>query len=273
MRETAERVSAESLGERLPVAGNDDVAELTVTINDMLDRLDQGVEAQRRLLSDVGHELKTPLTIVRGNIELMDSTRPEDVEEVRDLALDELDRMNRLVQDLSDASALYGRQPLRLETVDIAELLDQIAKKATAIAGAEVSLVESATGTATLDPARITQAMLQLAQNAVTHGGGRIELGSRRTSDRIEFRVRDHGAGVADPVKEEIFERFHRARDASGRAGSGLGLSIVRLIAQAHHGDATAQDAEGGGALFVLTVPTADLRERKDTDGLDPDRR
>lgn len=273
MRETAKRISAESLEERLPIVGNDDVAELTATINDMLDRLDGAVDAQRRLLSDVGHELKTPLTIVRGNIELLDPNDPDEVRETSELLLDELDRMNRLVQDLGEASALYGRQPLRLEAVELAELTEQIAKKAEGIVGAEVSVSECADGAATLDAARITQAVLQLAQNAVTHGGGRVELGSRRAGHRIEFRVRDHGPGIGDEAKPLVFERFHRERGAYSRAGSGLGLSIVRMIAQAHRGDVTVEDAEGGGALFVLTVVNADdSTERKDADGIDPHR-
>lgn len=272
MRETAQRISAESLEERLPVVGHDDVAELTVTINDMLDRLDGAVDAQRRLLGDVGHELKTPLTIVRGNIELMDPTRPDEVGEARELVLDELDRMNRLVQDLADASTLQGRKPLRLQRVDVAELFEQIARKASGIDGSRVTVTGAADGEAMLDPARITQAVLQLVQNAVTHGGGEIEIGSAFAGPRLEFRVRDHGPGVPDESKLAVFERFHRERDASGRAGSGLGLGIVHMIAQAHGGEVDVHDAEGGGACFVLGIPRSGRNEREADDGIDPHR-
>lgn len=278
MRETAERVSAESLGERLHVVGDDEVAELTVTINDMLDRLDHAVDAQRRLLSDVGHELKTPLTIVRGNIELMDPDRPDDVLEARELVLDELDRMNRLVQDLGEAATLYSRHPLSTERVEVSEFVEQIVRKARGIEGADVSVGSVPQGRAVLDPARITQAVLQLVQNAVTHGGGRVALDCTQEGGRLDFRVRDHGPGVADHAKTAIFERFHRERDArghdgGGRDGSGLGLDIVGMIARAHRGSVSVEDAEGGGALFVLSIPITEASERRDADGLDTHRR
>ena len=104
MRETAERVSGRERDERIPVEGRDDVSELARTMNDMLDRIDASLDAQRQLLSDVRHELRTPITIVRGHLELMDPLDPDDVRQTQELAVDELDRMNALVQDLSETS-------------------------------------------------------------------------------------------------------------------------------------------------------------------------
>lgn len=255
MRETAERVSAHSLDERIPVVGNDDVAELAETMNDMLDRLDDALEAQRRLLSDVGHELKTPITIVRGYIEVMDPDSPDDARETQALATDELDRMGRLVQDLAGAAALHGPSPVQRRPVDIADLLEQITRKAQGLVGAEVSLVSAADGVAFLDSNRITQAMLQLAQNAVTHGGGHVEIGSQTRGSTIEFWVRDHGPGVDDVAKQRVFDRFYRVADPATPGGSGLGLSIVQMIARAHGGTASVHDADGGGAEFRLRIP------------------
>lgn len=255
MRQTAERVSAQSLTERLPIVGNDDVADLTETMNDMLDRLDDALESQRQLLSDVGHELKTPITIVRGHLEVMDPQDPADTEETRTLVVDELERMGQLVQDLADAASLHGRAPVQLVPVDTADLLDQIARKARGIVGAEVSLGPVAHTVAHLDAARITQAMLQLAQNAVTHGGGRLEIGSQTDGQAVEFWVRDFGPGVPDADKPLVFERFHRGAGSRGPAGSGLGLNIVHVIARMHGGTVTVEDADGGGARFVLRVP------------------
>ena len=255
MRETADRVSAQSLTERLPIVGNDDVADLSETMNDMLDRLDDALESQRRLLSDVGHELKTPLTIVRGHLEVMDADDARDAEETRLLVVDELDRMGRLVQDLAAAASLHGPAPVQLVPVDTDDLLDQISRKATGIVGAEVTHGAGAHVVASLDPARITQAMLQLAQNAVTHGGGRLEIGSDATDSAVEFWVRDFGPGVSDAEKPLVFDRFHRGRDADGSSGSGLGLNIVQVIARAHGGSARVEDAPGGGARFVIRVP------------------
>jgi len=258
MRETAERITAQSLDERLPVDGNDDVAELSETMNDMLDRIDDALESQRQLLSDVGHELKTPITIVRGNLEVMDPEDPDDARDTRQLAVDELDRMGRLVADLAAAAALHGPAPVQPKHVDVADLVRQISRKAQGIVGAEVKLGSVAEGSATLDAARITQAMLQLAQNAVTHGDGALEMGSRTVGESIEFWVRDEGAGVPDDAKQRIFERFQRGADAAARSGSGLGLHIVQVIARAHHGTAHVEDADGGGAVFILRVPRGD---------------
>lgn len=120
---------------------------------------------------------------------------------------------------------------------------------------AAMTLGPVARRTAMLDPARITQAMLQLAQNAVTHGGGRIEMGSAAVADTVELWVRDHGPGVADEAKSQVFERFQRGTEAQVRSGSGLGLHIVQVITRAHHGAVRVEDAPGGGALFILSVP------------------
>lgn len=253
MRETAERVSAQALSERLPVQGRDDVSELASTMNDMLDRLDRALDSQRQLLSDVGHELKTPITIVRGNLEVMDADDPADVRETRDLAIDELERMAMLVQDLAASAALHGPSPVTLAEVDAGELVQQIVRKAQGIDGAKVTTGAVADVVVRIDPGRITQAMLQLAQNGVTHGGGAIDIGSRVHDDMLELWVRDHGPGVPDADKTTVFDRFHRGDEE--HAGSGLGLNIVQVIARAHGGSARVDDAAGGGALFVIALP------------------
>ena len=253
MRETAERVSGQALDERLPIVGRDDVSELARTMNDMLDRIDASLGAQRKLVSDVRHELRTPITIVRGHLELMDPAHPDDVADTRELTMDELDRMSSLVQDLSEMAALEGRPELRPEPTDVGDLIDQIVRKARAIDGAAVSRRSSVTLVADVDPGRITQAMLQLVQNAVTHGGGQIEIGSRVTSDALELWVRDHGPGVPEDAKQKVFDRFFRGSEST--SGSGLGLHIVGAIAGAHGGTARVHDASGGGAVFVLSIP------------------
>lgn len=257
MRETATRVSARSLDERIPVVGKDDVADLARTMNAMLDRLDDALDSQRRLLSDVGHELKTPITIVHGHLEVMNPTDVDDVRSTQALTLDELDRMGRLVQDLSDAASLHGSAPVHLEPVDIGDLIEQIARKAQGIAGAEVERGKTAEGVVALDASRITQAMLQLAQNAVAYGGGRIVLGSRLSGRWLRLSVRDFGPGVPDDAKESVFDRFRRGATSEGVHGSGLGLNIVQLIARAHGGSVRVDDATGGGALFTISLPAA----------------
>jgi signal transduction histidine kinase len=255
MRETAERVSAQSLSERLPIEGRDDVSELAHTMNEMLDRLDEALDSQRRLLSDVGHELKTPLTIVRGHLEVVDPDDASDVRETRDLVVDELQRMADLVHDLAAAAALHGPAPVRPVPTDVDDLMRQILRKAEGIEGADAAMGARAEIVTSLDPARVTQAVLQLAQNAVTHGGGRMVLSSRVVDERLELSVRDFGPGVDDDAKQHVFDRFHRGAEASERAGSGLGLNIVQVIARAHGGSVRVVDAEGGGAEFVISLP------------------
>lgn len=259
MREVAERASGRALSERIPVRGSDDVSQLASTMNDMLDRLDGALDSQRSLLNDVGHELKTPITIVRGHVEVMDAENPADVRETRELVVDELDRMGRLVQDLARAAALHGPAPVRPVPIDAGDLMAQIIRNAAATPGANVVSGEIADIAVSLDAERITQAMLQLVQNAVTHGAGNVTIGSTVEGDSIEFWVRDEGPGVADDDKLRIFERF--ARGGSGHdgdeiaAGSGLGLSIVQTIARGHGGNARVVDAPGGGAVFIVRVP------------------
>jgi signal transduction histidine kinase len=259
MRETAEQVSAQSLSERLPIVGRDDVSELAQTMNDMLDRLDEALDSQRRLLSDVGHELKTPITIVRGYLEVVDPGDPADVRQTRDLAVDELERMGRLVQDLASAAALHGPSPVKAVPVDAGDLVHQIVRKIQGIGGADARAGRVADLVTALDPARITQAMLQLAQNAVTHGGGRMMVESRIDGARLELSVRDFGPGVPDEAKLHVFDRFVQGADADGAGGSGLGLNIVQLIARAHGGATRVVDAPGGGAMFTISLPLAPM--------------
>jgi signal transduction histidine kinase len=225
-------------------------------MNAMLDRLDDAVDSQRRLLHDVGHELKTPITIVRGYVEVMDPSDPTDVRETQALAVDELDRMGQLVQDLARSASLHGASPIAPRPVDVADLTHQVVRKAEGIEGASVSAGTHVDIVAALDSDRITQALLQLAQNAVTHGDGTVVIGSALAGPHLEFTVRDHGPGVPLGERDRVFERFYRGeegRDAS--SGSGLGLNIVQVIARAHGGSARVEDAEGGGALFVVSVP------------------
>ncbi len=269
MRDVAERSSAANLDERIPVGdGRDDVSQLAATVNRMLDRLGGALDSQRELLRDVGHELKTPITIVRGHLELVDPRDPADVAETRDLAIDELDRMARLVDDLRAAARLRDPGAFSIRPTDLAALTEQIAAKARAITGADIGdELSSAPVRAALDPDRITQAMLQLVANAVRHAQGPITIGSRVRGRDVELFVRDRGPGVPDELKAVIFDRFHRGvAQGRGDGGSGLGLSIVQLIAQTHGGRAWVADARSPlasgddprwGSEFILSLPGA----------------
>lgn len=259
LRETAQSITESDLSQRIPAKpGNDDITALTRTVNEMLDRLDSAFTGQRQFLDDAGHELKTPLTILQGHLELVDTANQEEVEATRELLLDEVDRMSRLVNDLTLLAKTDRPDFFTFEPVNIAPFTETVLDKVRGLAPRDWKVDESAHFMATIDPQRITQALVQLAQNAVKHTreGDQIAIGSSIDSRRgLRLWVRDTGAGVRDEDKEHIFERFARSVVPSGDEGFGLGLSIVRAIATAHGGAVHVEDAVPPGARFVLTLP------------------
>ncbi|CAN5276227.1 ATP-binding protein [soil metagenome] len=263
LRGAAERITESDLSERLPVAGNDDVSELTATVNDMLDRLEQAIVGQRQLLDDVGHELKTPLTIVRGHLEVLDGSDPADVAATRELAIDELDRMNGLVADISMLASVQRGTPDDTRPTDIRELTETVFRKASAFAGNDWRLVGAAEVVATIDADRVTQAWLQLASNASRYATPNtvIEIGSTLAGPMVRLFVRDAGPGIPAEAHERIFERFSRGTTPSepgrGDGGSGLGLAIVARIAESQGGTVDLDSALGRGSTFTLVLPVA----------------
>ncbi|MBT0771165.1 HAMP domain-containing protein [Kineosporia sp. J2-2] len=260
LRTTAERISHTDLTERIEVTGSDDVSELASTFNHMLDRLEHAFRAQQEFLDDAGHELKTPVTIIRGHLELMAADDPGDVEETRALVLDELDRMARLVQDLILLAQTRRPDFVRREPVAVDELMTEVLDKAVGLAARQWRLDEQTPAWIHADPQRITQGLLQLAHNAVkyTTEGQVIAFGSRAEDDVVHLWVRDTGPGVSAGDAARIFERFGRGTDARRVEGSGLGLSIVGAIAAAHDGSVALTSPPGEpGAVFTLTIPRA----------------
>jgi two-component system OmpR family sensor kinase len=223
----------------------------------MLDRVESAVVEQRRFVDDAGHELRTPITIVRGHLEVLDPADPEDVANTVELVDDELGRMNRMVSDLLLLARSEQPEFLRPEPVDLAALTEAIFDKVTGLGERDWVLDSVARVEAVLDPQRVTQAVVALADNAVHHtsDGARIALGSDHGPGVVRFWVADSGVGVAEEDRERIFERF--ARGGSGRRsdGAGLGLSIVRAIAVAHGGRVTLDSEPGRGATFTVEVP------------------
>ena len=258
LSETASRITAEDLGERIPVNGRDDVSALTETVNAMLDRIDDALTSQRQLLDDVRHELKTPITIVRGHLELLDETRPDDVRASRDIAIDELDRMAELVNDI-DALARVERQAVLTEPTDVSDFTALVFSKMQAIPARDWRLDEKANAIAPISPSRLTQAWLQLADNAAKYSpdGSAIHVGSTAYADTVEFWVADAGPGIPPGAEKRIFERFGRADTGRGIGGSGLGLPIVAAIARAHGGYVSLESSPRG-ARFGIVVPTLD---------------
>lgn len=277
LQHTAAGIGENDLTTRIPVTGSDDVSELTRTVNAMLDRLQRSFDSQRRLLDDVSHELRTPITIVRGHLELLDTRNADEIGSTRDLAIDELDRMNVLVDDIALLVKTSRPDFLRREPVDVGELTEQVLAKARALSPEhEWRSAGAAHRVVTLDPGRITQAWLQLAENAAKYApaGTAIELGSvvHRDGDRdtLELWVRDHGPGIPVEQLDRIFDRFARLEAGRGADGSGLGLSIVAAIAAAHGGRAYARNPPGVGARVAIALPAETAEE--ETDAAHPDR-
>ena len=257
LREAALRTSEEDLTQRVPVRGGDDVSQLAQAFNTMVGRLEEAFAEQRRLIDDAGHELRTPITIVRGHLELLDPSDPDEVTETRDLLLDEADRMGRLVEDLILLAKAEGERFVDPRSVDLAELTESILTKARGLAERDWRCDGAAPVVVSADPHRITQAVLQLAHNAVKFAPppGPIAIGSAAEGGIARLWVRDHGPGVEPGDRERIFERFGRAETGRGIEGSGLGLAIVKAIAEAHGGSVTVGQATGGGAIFTITLP------------------
>lgn len=256
--ETAHGITETDLSARIPAegAGNDELGRLAQTVNAMLDRVERGVSAQRRFVDDAGHELRTPITIVRGHLEVMDTGDADDVRATVALVDDELERMNRMVSDLLLLARAEQPAFLHPREVDVGELTEEVRDKVDRLGPRNWALDGPARVVARLDPQRITQALVALADNACryTGPGDRIGIGSAVVGDELRFTVADSGHGVAPADRERIFDRFARGTGARSE-GSGLGLSIVRAIAVAHGGDVTVGDTPGGGATFTVAIP------------------
>jgi signal transduction histidine kinase len=256
VRLAAQEISETDLSRRIEVEGKDDVAELAHTFNGMLDRLEIAFDAQRQFLNDASHELRTPITIVQGHLELLDAD-PTTREESIALVMDELDRMRRMVDDLLTLAKSDRPNFLRPTEVDLEPFTDEVLDKARTLAARRWFLDHRAEGVAMLDRQRVTQALLQLALNATQHTSDNqeIHLGTRVRGDELHLWVRDSGPGISPADRERIFDRFARGAGSSGTTGSGLGLAIVQAIAHSHGGRVVALDVSAGGAEFRMELP------------------
>ena len=256
LQSVAGSISNSDLTRRVPVGGRDEITELATTFNAMLDRLERAYAEQRQFVDDAGHELRTPITVVRGQLELLETSPPEERARSVALATAELDRMARMVNDLLTLDVADSGEFVRPELVDVAELTIDIEDKARTL-DERVSLVELAEGTVLLDDQRVTEAVLELVGNALRYSDGPVELGSTFVGDVWRIWVRDSGPGVPEEERAGLFSRFHRGDAATARTGgAGLGLAIVHAIGQAHGGRAFVESEVGVGSVFGLEVPT-----------------
>ncbi|MEX5633086.1 sensor histidine kinase [Parafrankia sp. FMc2] len=258
LRRTAQTITDTDFSRRIPVAGRDEISELARTFNGMLDRLEEAFSTQRSFVDDAGHELRTPITIIRGHLELLGDDPAERADTVA-LVTDELDRMSRMVDDLLTLAKAERPDFLRLEPVELAGFTEDLMSRAGALAPRRWGSAGSGTGLVVMDRHRVTQALVQLAQNATQHtdDGDEVRIGSRLRDDAVTFWVTDTGPGVAPEHRARIFERFARgpAGRRSSSEGAGLGLAIVRAIAVAHGGSVRVRSGPGLGATFEITLP------------------
>ena len=258
LRRATESIGEEDLTTRVPVKGRDDLTALAAAVNRMLDRVQTSVEAQRNLLDDVGHELRTPIAVVRGHLELTDPTDPEDVRQTQLLALDELDRMGMLVGDLILLAKSVQSDFVTPVDTDVAELTELVFDKSLALGERRWKMESAAFTRAMVDPTRITQAWLQLVANAVRYSEycSTVSLGSAVRDGHLQMWVRDEGIGIAPEDIDLVRQRFKRTAGAQKLAsGTGLGLSIVETIVAAHGGRLDILSEVGRGSVFTMVIP------------------
>lgn len=256
--ETARSISETDLRRRIPVETDDEVGELAITFNQMLDRLEAGIDAQRQFVSDAGHELRTPITVIRGHLEVLGDDPAERAETV-DLVTDELDRMARMVNDLLLLAKAERPGFLEAEEIRVGDLLHEVSLKASALAPRDWRVEGYAANLSVVaDRQRLTQALMNLATNAVEHTdeAGTIAFGAEARPGGLDLWVRDTGVGIPVEEQQRIFERFARGpRERRNPHGTGLGLAIVRAIAEAHGGRVTVTSRAGDGATFTISLP------------------
>jgi two-component system, OmpR family, sensor kinase len=262
MRRRAAAISADTPGERLPVpATGDELQRLGETLNEMLDRLEQALERERAFVADAGHELRTPLALLRTELELAlrhsDSTHQ--LREAVRRSSQEVERLSQLAEDLLlIARSERGKLPLRVEQMDVDALFSSARSRVEWRAQAQGKSVaaDPATGLSLHgDRLRLEQALGNLLDNALRYGGDEIRLAAVVDDGRTELHVRDNGVGFPPDFLARAFERFTRADAARTRGGAGLGLAIVRTIAEAHRGRAEAANAAPAGADVWISLP------------------
>ncbi|MDV2996152.1 MAG: putative sensor histidine kinase TcrY [Chroococcidiopsis sp. SAG 2025] len=230
----------------------------------MLDRLQAAFSSQRNFINDASHELRTPITIIRGHLELMGDD-PQEREETVALVTDELDRMSRFVDDLLLLAKAEQPNFLKLERLDLTTLVAEIYSKAIALStDRHWQIDRHSPGTIIADRQRLTQAMINLAQNATQHTttGDTIALGCMQRHNWVRLWVRDTGEGISLADQQRIFERFARTTKSQRRSeGAGLGLAIVRAIAQAHGGKIELSSRPHRGSTFTIVLPVEPTSE------------
>lgn len=266
MRRRAAEISAETSGERLPLPpARDEIRRLGETLNAMLDRLDHALQRERRFVADASHELRTPLALLQTELELA-LRRPRsaaDLDEALRSVTDEVERLARLADDLLLLATTDGaRVSVTRAPIPLAELLGTVSRRfeaRAAAAGRALTVVSSVDGRIDGDRLRLEQALGNLLDNALRHGGGQITLSAtREDAGTLALTVSDEGDGFPADFLPHALERFSRADAARTRSGAGLGLAIVHAIARVHGGSVRVGNGDRKGAAVSIMVPGAE---------------
>ncbi|MDQ7808535.1 HAMP domain-containing sensor histidine kinase [Amycolatopsis sp. A133] len=271
LRDTARRLAGGDLDARSPPQGADELADLTVTVNEMAESVQTSMLAMarmqadaRRFAADVSHELRTPLSTLTAVVEVLATTADgmeADARESAQLAIVETHRLVRLVEDLMEVARLdAGTAQLRVEEVDVAGAVRNCLRARGWPDRVEVVAPDGIL--LRLDRRRLDVIVANLVGNALRHGAPPVRVAVSAAREDVRIEVTDRGPGLAAHVVPHVFDRFYKADAARTRTpGSGLGLAIALENARLHGGDLTAGNADGGGARFVLSLP----RNREDS--------
>lgn len=262
----AQRISSRSLHERMPVSETqDELQQLSISLNRMIERLEEAFHHISRFSADASHELRTPLTIMRGELEaaVQNSKTEPEAREALGAVLEETVRLSKIVDQLLTMSRLdAGEAFLEVSRFDLSELVRTTVEHMRLLAD-EKKLVLKVEAPDTVlvegDPSRLQQVVVNLLDNAIkyTPEGGSLNVRVLSESDKAVLTVTDTGIGISEEAQTQIFERFYRTDKARSRqlGGTGLGLSIVKSIGAAHGGGVSVDSAEGRGSTFRFEIP------------------
>lgn len=260
--DTAAQITQASLGERVPYGGpHDEVGAMVEAFNEMLDRLETAFLEQKRFVADASHELRTPIAVVCGNLDIID--HPQTDEAARNAALaairDEAGRLERLVDDLLSLARLDRGTQRPFQALDVRTLIEEAVVRGRALGGPEIAADARPGLWVEGDPDMLDQALMNLVRNAINHTpeGGTVTVSAREAGDSVEISVADTGPGIREEDLPRLFDRFYRAqgpRDAES-GGSGLGLAITKRLVELHRGTISARNSDAGiGAVFTIRL-------------------
>lgn len=267
LAQVARHIKADDLQQRVLIPPTrDEIQYLALTLNEMLDSLEQAFLRQRRFVADASHELRTPITVLRNkaDIALLKARSPQEYAQILQEVSEESERLGHLIGDLlALARGDEGRTQFTWETVSLNQLVEMVIAYAQPLADEkDISLAVRNIDTAHIcgDETRLIQILMNLVENAIyyTHKGGAITISIQTQPETASISVQDSGVGIAPEHLPHIFERFYRgdqARQKNAQSSSGLGLAIVDWIVQAHGGSVTVESKIGQGSTFTITLP------------------